>query len=145
MKPSLFRPYDVLICQLKYREDNLGRVVRAEVDGELFGEISYCAIGPTEAWIDWQAKIRRALACRSSTVILRTACQCQRQVNLKATHELQGYFVPLSHRDSLMLEIGASVTATMMTMRQFVWARRLVDEQTGFRILEEKHRDEELR
>jgi len=132
-----FLPFKTLIEMLKFCEDAEKRQHIATVDGEAIAFASFVAVTSEEAMDAWKTEVRRAILWHSSTVVLRTACGCERIVDLKYKDELRSLMIPIvGHRGTIAhMPTDADCSIEPGLKREFRWHQR--SHKNGAKLMEE--------
>lgn len=107
-----------------------GNTVTAKLDGAVVGKFAY----PSRKDLDvFKQELLKALAWRTSTIVLKTRCGCTRIIE---KHEANySYLVPLLGKSSYLIPNNFSEASTY-TKREFKYRNRH-DSDTGCRLFEE--------
>ncbi len=139
MTAELFRPFKALNNLLCFEEDGQIRQWVAKIgEDDVIAYAGFASVAHPEALKDWKADVRKRLLGESSTVVLRTACGCERLLDLSHKSELRSYFVPLMWTGSAIEYLRDSPIPESFTyhQREFKWDRRY--HENGARVLEER-------
>lgn len=125
-----FEPYDKLLKRLEFVEMDYG--IKATICGEFIGECRDPTYGAVE---EWKERIKRAILVRSSTTVLRTACGCERTVNIDGEGH-RSYIIPLMPM-TMSINFGdpPNTESAVYKVREFRWEHRF--HESGARLFEE--------
>jgi hypothetical protein len=115
--------------ELEFKQTDSG-TMGAYLSGELIGECEREALVHPEAMKAWQNEALRRVAHLSTTVVLRTACKCEKYVD-GVGRNMPSYRVPISKPSSLLIQ-GSMIG----TYREFKSTGK-TDKATGLRVYEE--------
>lgn len=93
---ELFKPIEWLLSKLRFERENAVYQIHAIVNDKLYGSASLDIVDINQAAMsDWRQEIRIGLLRSSASVILQTACGCDRRAELSDPKDLVGYLVPI--------------------------------------------------
>lgn len=131
----IFKPYIELIKDLTYKVDTSTGDEIALMNNIEIGHIQGRA-KEKEALTYWRKEILKSIMANSSTVLLITACQCERQINLTDKRQLHGYRVPIRTSLKPFADDYFENTFFENTFREFGWAGKY--DSMGRKMLIEK-------
>jgi hypothetical protein len=117
--------------ELEFKQTDSGSM-GAYLFGELIGECEREALVPPEAMKAWKNEALRRVSHLSTTVVLRTACKCERYID-GVRMGTPSWKIPISKPSSIITFNSDSMIGVY---REFKFTGK-TDEETGFRVYEE--------